>query len=147
MDPWSRGVAAEQSANGPIDAIRDRRESTTLFGQLVDKRTQGHANLDPNCVAADVEDRAKVYRQIKHKAAAQGSAHWTCAASADDEGHLIFTGVSDQCAEIVLVARDDNASRLDFKQRAIGRVQHPREIVEEQLAADDPFKIVMQPFS
>ena len=85
--------------------------------------------------------------EIDDEAGAERFAGQAGAGAAGDQGSLVLAGVADQGLHVLLVARHDDAERLDLEDRGVGAVQVARQVVEEEFAFDDAFEVVADAFA
>src|SRR5437870_4033103 len=55
---------------------------------------------------------------------------------------LMFGGAADQGADILLVTRGHHAQRPHLEETGVGAVKRPRDVVKENVPANDPFEVI-----
>src|SRR5262249_25413025 len=93
---------------------------------------------------ADGDDLAEVPAEIDDEAGAERLAGHAGAGAAGHQRDLVLAGVADQGAHVVLVARHHDAGRHHLEDGGVGAVEAARQVVEEQVALDDPLEVVAQ---
>ena len=137
----ARGVVADAAAHGrSVRGGGVRRELQAVVREAVVEVVLHHAGLDPRPprVGVHADDFVHVLRAVDDDTAgADGLSRQRRPRPAREHGHVVFGRRPHRGAHVVFVAGDDHARRARPVNRAVGRVQHLRVLVESHLAGDD----------
>ena len=117
-------------------------EAAAVGGEARVQRGQRDAGLDADPVGPDLDDLAERLRQVDDDAAAQGFAGDAGAGPARNERDLVLEAVADELGEIGLVARHDDAGRLDLEDAGVGAVDVASDVVEANVPLEEPSQVV-----
>src|SRR5262249_14848753 len=135
----ARSVVGDHAADGAhIAAGRIGSETPAHRLQPGIQVAVDDAGLHAHVLVADLDDAAKVAAHVDDDAVAKALARHAGARAARDQRDRLLRRVTHQPLHVLLVARYDHAERPDLKNARIRAVHRPRQIVEQNLALDEP---------
>ncbi|MBV6505262.1 MAG: hypothetical protein ILNGONEN_00820 [Syntrophorhabdaceae bacterium] len=133
------GIVADHAADiGAITRCGFRRKMQAgrfdLLIQFIAHETR--LNAHPTLVLVQLKNAIHEFGTINHQRLADGLAGQARAAPARQNRHAVFRRGANRLHDIVFVARDNHANRLNLVQAGVGAVQIARDLVKIYFAFD-----------
>jgi hypothetical protein len=140
------GVVGEHAAEGAdLTAAGVGGEASAVLCKPGVQACMHDAGLHADRVGADRDNCAEVAAQVDHQPGAERFAGQPGPRAARDQRNLVFAGVADQGAHVILVAGRNHAGGGNLEDAGVGAVQRAGEVVEPDLPLEEAAQVVAEP--